>query len=145
MPPSNNASYDPVIIKGVARQKLSKVAKDFQRNFKEYLTQNYFDEINNFQHSNECVYKLTIITNFKDLYTTSKTAKHPYKRKDVLWAGKLIQDLFKGLLGNDDLYDFQLNMWKGDLQDDSVEIIFSATTLEEHLKEVREIRNAQEN
>jgi len=136
LPPSNNASYTPIIINGVARQRLSDKAKEFQRNFREYVTNNYFNEISSFSHDEDCVYLLTIVTNFSDLYTKSKTAKYPYKRKDVLWAGKLVQDIFKPMLDNDDLYDFELKMLKGDLQDDSIEVLFESITLDDYLEYV---------
>lgn len=116
LPPSINRSYSETIIyvRGRPRPKrqLSREAIKFISRFKEHVSQTYMAELSQFTPEKNAVFKLTIVTQFDNLMTKTKKAKHPYARKDVLWGAKLVQDILSEMLGQDDLYHFELRLIK---------------------------------
>lgn len=112
LPPSNNDTYMPVMIKGKPRIVKTDKAKKFEEDLKAYIVQNYINEISEFFPERGSVYTFTIITYFDSVKTKTAGAKHKYKIRDVLWGAKLVQDSISKLLDRDDLYDFNLILKK---------------------------------
>jgi hypothetical protein len=112
LPPSNNKAFTTANIKGVYRQVLSEASRKFKRDFKDYVTRKYIDQLLDIELVAGKVLNLYITTYFTDIETKTPTAKYPYKRKDVLWGAKMVQDCVADITGIDDLYHFDLILKK---------------------------------
>lgn len=112
IPPSNNKTY--IIVSDGRRHyhKLSQDAEKFIVRCKDYISLNYFEQLNFFKPPENSIFSMVITTYFIDVKTKGKEAKYPYKRKDVLWGAKLLQDTLCNILNLDDLFHFEMILRK---------------------------------
>ncbi len=112
IPPSINRLYFNNRYTG--GRSLSKEGEIFKRRVKDYIVQNYFELLN--QLNPKSLFSITIIffLPIDDVFTKSfgKTAKSPYKKKDLGNMEKVIIDCLKDFVMDDDCQIFKETLIK---------------------------------